>query len=103
LYKLEFLPVARKDMIEIVQYVSQKLHSPEAANRLAMDFVNSAENVLDFPYATPVYHPIRSLKHEYRKIIVKNFTMFYWIDEENKTVTVARIVYAKRDFDSLFE
>ena len=101
MYKLEYLPVARKDMIEIVRYISRELQNPDAADRLAVELVNAAESVLTFPYAAPAYQPIRSLKHEYRKILVQNYLMFYWVDEEERLVTVARVVYAKRDYGRL--
>lgn len=103
MYKLEYLPVAQRDMVEIVRYISGELQNPTAAARLAMELVNSAESVLTFPYALPAYQPIRSLKREYRKILVQNFLMFYWVDEEKKLVTVARVVYAKRDISRLLE
>lgn len=101
MYKLEYLPSARKDMLEIVEYISVKLQDPVAAENLAVELVKAAESVLIFPYSAPVYQPIRPLKHEYRKIVVKNYLMFYWVDEEKKLVTVARVVYAKRDYGKL--
>ena len=103
MYKLEYLPVAQRDMVEIVRYISGELQNPTAADRLVMELVNAAESVLTFPYALPSYQPIRSLKREYRKILVQNFLMFYWVDEEKKLVTVARVVYAKRDVARLLE
>ncbi len=103
MYKLEYLPVARKDMLEIVRYISRELQNPDAAVRLATELVDAAESVLTFPYATPAYHPIRPLKYEYRKILVQNYLMFYWIDEEKKLVTVARVIYGKRDYVRLLE
>ena len=103
MYNLEYLPVARKDMLELVRYISMELQNPDAAERLAVELVNAAERVLTFPYATPVYQPIRSLKHEYRKIPVKNYLMFYWVDEEKKLVTVARVVYAGRNYGRMLE
>ena len=103
MYKLEYLPVARKDMLEIVRYISGELQNPDAADRLAVELVNAAENVLTFPYATPAYRPIRPLKHEYRKILVQNYLILYWVDEEKKLVTVARVVYAKRDYGRLLD
>ena len=78
-------------MLEIVRYISRELQNPDAADRLAGELVNAAEGVLLFPYATPTYQPIRPLKHEYRKILVQNYLMFYWVDEEKKLVTVARV------------
>ena len=103
MYKLEYLPVAQRDMVEIVRYISEELQNPAAADRLAMELVNAAESVLTFPYALPAYQPIRPLKREYRKILVQNFLVFYWVDEEKKWVTVARVVYAKRDISRLLE
>jgi len=103
LYKLEYLPVARKDMLEIVRYISGELQNPDAADRLAVELVDAAENVLTFPYANPAYRPIRPLKHEYRKILVQNYLILYWVDEEKKLVTVARVVYAKRDYGRLLD
>ena len=61
MYKLEYLPVARKDMLEIVRYISGELQNPDAADRLAVELVDAAESVLTFPYATPAYQPIRPL------------------------------------------
>ena len=103
MYKLEYLPIAQQDMIDIVRYISYELKNPDAAEHLAEKFVEAAESVLDFPYALPVYQPMASLKHEYRKILVQNFLMFYWIEEEKKLVTIARVIYAKRDFLRLLE
>ena len=88
MYKLEYLPVARKDMLEIVRYISRELQNPDAADRLAVELIDAVEGVLHFPYATPAYQPI---------------LMFYWVDEEKKLVTVARVVYAKRDYGRLLE
>lgn len=101
MYKLEYLPVARKDMLEIMRYISQELKNPDAADRLAMALVDAAENLSAFPYASPVYQPIRPLRHEYRKILVQNYLMFYWVDEGKKLVTIARVIYAKRDYGRL--
>ena len=103
MYRLEYLPIARKDMLDIVKYISMELQNPDAANHLAVEMVDVAESLVTFPYTTPAYQPIRPLKHEYRKILVQNFLMFYWVDEEKKLVTVARVVYAKRDYGRLLK
>lgn len=103
MYKLEYLPVARRDMIEIVRYISQELHNPTAADQLAMELIEAGDSIPKFPYANPAFIPIRPLKHEYRKLLVQNYFMFYWVDEVKKLVTVARVVYARRDYKRLLE
>lgn len=103
MYNLEYLPVARQDMVDIVRYISRELNNPIAADQLAVELIEAGDSIPALPYANPAYIPIRPLKHEYRKLLVRNYIMFYWLDEEKKMVTVARVVYAKRDYKKLLE
>ena len=95
MYELEYKPLAQQDMVNIVGYISKTLHNPAAAERLAKAFIDEAEAIREFPYSMPVYHPIRPIKYEYRKLIIKNYVMFYRVDEAAKLITIARIVYEK--------
>jgi len=99
IYDLEYLPMAQQDMINIVSYISHDLSNPAAADKLADEMIEKAEKLRDFPFKNPVYHPIRPLKYEYRKQLVKNYIMFYYVSEN--LITVARVIYAHRDFDNL--
>ena len=103
MYRLEYLPIARQDMIEIVRHIGKELQNPMAADQLATELIEAGDSILGFPYANPAYMPIRPLKHEYRKLLVQNYFMFYWVDEEKRLITVARVVYAKRDYEHLIE
>ena len=103
MYSLVYLPAARQDMVDIARYISKSLHNPAAAARLAVELIEAGNSIPAFPYANPAYIPIRPLKHEYRKLPVHNYLMFYWVDEEKKLVTIARVIYAKRDYALLLE
>lgn len=103
MYKLEYLPIALNDMLGIVKYIAGELKNPIAAENLSEELVKAAEALMDFPYSNPVYTPMRPLKHEYRKITIKNYLMFYWVEEAEKTVTVARVLYGKRDYGKIIE
>ncbi|MBQ2743014.1 MAG: type II toxin-antitoxin system RelE/ParE family toxin [Oscillospiraceae bacterium] len=103
MYKLEFLPIALNDMVEIVGYIGNTLKKPIAAGNLSSEFVNVAEILSEVPYSNPVYVPLRPLKHEYRKLLVKSYLMFYWVDEEKKVVTVSRVIYGKRDYGKILK
>ena len=88
-------------MVEAVRYISETLRNPTAAERLAEELIEAGDSILTFPYANPVHMPIRPLKHEYRKLRVHNYLMFYWVNEERKLVTVARVIYARRNYERL--
>ena len=101
MYDLQYLPSARKDMVDAVRYISETLQNPTAAERLAVELIEAGDSIPAFPYANPVHMPIRPLKREYRKLRVRNYLMFYWVDEERKLVTVARVIYARRNYEGL--
>lgn len=103
MYNLQFLPVARNDMVEIVRYIGNDLQNKQAANKLADDLIDAAEKLREFPYAYPAFSPIRPTKKDYRKLVVRNYIIFYWVDESSKTVTVSRVVYAKRDYEKFLK
>ena len=103
MYHVEFLPSARQDLVGIARYIGRELCNPDAANRLADRLISSADALCNFPYAHPVYIPVRPLQYEYRKLPVQNYLIFYWVEEENKKVVIARVVYGKRDASALLK
>ena len=64
MYKLEFLPIAKRDMDDIIYYISNTLNNKKAASALAQSFINSANSILNFPYGSSACH-LGSLKYEY--------------------------------------
>jgi addiction module RelE/StbE family toxin len=101
MYKLEYLPTARQDMIGIARYITRNLANPEAAEKLSVELIEAADSLSAFPYANPAYIPIKPVLHEYRKFLVQNYLIFYRVDEKTKTVTVTRVIYARRDHEKL--
>ena len=96
-YEVKVTRQAMAQMKEIVHYISAELLAPEAANKL-LDKIRDAIAALSFmpkKYALIEEEP---WKHEgVRKIIVKNFLIYYWVDEENFKVQVIAVIYNRRD------
>jgi len=103
MYQLIFLPIARQDMIDIVQYISHNLSNPLAASALANEMVEAAEQLCSFPYINVVHQTKKPLKHEYRKLFVKKYIMFYCVDEKEKLIMIARVIYARRDHENFLQ
>lgn len=102
MYKLEYLRIAIDDMNNIVYYVSNKLNNRVAAINLATEFIKEANNLLTFPYGNSEYIPINQTKLKYRRTKIKNFLMFYTINEDNKTITIVRVLHQKQSINKLF-
>jgi len=101
MYQLEYLPMAKQDMDKIAFYISQELHNSVAAKSLINEMINTIERLIDFPYMYPAYRTILVTTNEYRKLIIKNYVIFYWVNEQDKKVVIARVIYARRDFEKL--
>ena len=103
MYNVEYLLSAVQDMVEIVTYIARELNNPSAAERIAERLAEAGESLRVFPYAQPAYSPLRPLQHEYRKLLVENYMMLYWMTEAEKRVTIARVVYARKNYAKLLE
>jgi len=103
MYQLDYLPIAIEDMTEIIKYISRVFCNPTAAESLSSEMIKAADRIKVFPYSNSVHFTIKPLKREYRKLIVQNYIMLYWVDEKEKCVTIARVIYARRDYLQLLE
>lgn len=97
-YRIRYLPIAQCDILEIAEYITEKLYNPEAAKRQVNRIVEAIRLTSEAPYMYPLHHSAQPLKHDYRKIPVNHYLVFYWVDERKKTITVARVIYGKHDY-----
>lgn len=98
-YKIEFLPSALDDLVSATDYIAQTLGNPTAAERLISKLQETLTSIEEFPFSNPAYYPIRPLQREYRKTFIENYLLLYSVDEKARIVTVARFIYAKRNYD----
>lgn len=84
-------------------YISHNLNNITASQKLRDLFISSFDKIIEFPYGIPIYKPTGVLKNEYRNYKVKNFMIFYTINEEEKIITIARVLYQKMDISNILE
>ena len=95
-YEIKVTRQALEQMREIAHYISYDLMAPEAADNLLDDLKASILKLSVLPKKYPlIEEPWRS--EGVRKIVVKNFLVYYWIDEEYNKVQVTAVIYSKRD------
>ena len=103
MYKIEFLPIAKKDIDNIIYYISHNLKNVVASKKLRDLFISSLDKIIEFPYGCSIYQPVSFLKYEYRIYKVKNFLMFYIVDDKQKIITIVRVLYEKMDISNILE
>lgn len=99
MYKIQYLPLAKIDIEEIIFYISDILQAPKAAMDLLNAFDKSIERLQQFPFSCKVYTPCKPLASEYRLLMVKNYAVFYVVYDYD--VEVHRVVYSKMDLTKI--
>lgn len=96
-YNVKVTPYAKEQMMEIREYIAYQLLNPDAARNQIIKIRAEIRKLSQFP------ERIRTIDEQpwgsqgVRKIVVSNFYVYFWIDEDNDEVHVTAIVYSKRD------
>ena len=101
MYKLRYLPLAQKDLLNIADYISDVLKAPDTAMNLIDALEESILGLKKFPFSCRVYHPEEFIETEYRCLPVKNFLVFYTV--KGYEVEIHRIIYAKMDLGKIIK
>ena len=88
---------AEAQLSDIVQYVAYKLQSPMTALRLLDTLEESINSLSEQPKRVPLVKDEPWHSNGIRRKLVKNFIVYFWIDDDAKTVHVTAVVYSKRD------
>ena len=94
--KLRFTPEAISDLAEIKRYIGKDLHNPSAAMRITKMILDQCSSLKHFPRAGAELSALTGYETELRLLICENYIALYRID--TNTVSVARIIHARRDY-----
>jgi plasmid stabilization system protein ParE len=100
-YKIVIEKTAENDLVGILTYIGNTLHEPSIALKIYSSIKKEILTLNKMPsrYAVVVEEPYRSMA--VRRIAVENYTVFYIVDENEKTVHIFRILYNRREWQYL--
>ncbi|CFY11037.1 Toxin-antitoxin system, RelE/ParE toxin family [Syntrophomonas zehnderi OL-4] len=97
-YRVDISEPAENDLMDIVRYIASQLSAPVSALHMMELLDETMTGLSDMPQRCPFIADERLSQMGYRKLIVKNYVVFFSIDEKNKVVDVERILYGRRDW-----
>lgn len=96
-YEVKLTVQAIGQIEEIAQYISKTLLEPETAQK----WVNVLQCEIEKLGSMPSRHPFTEEEPWHtrgvRKMPVKNFLVYYLINEEKKVVWITAVIYGRRD------
>lgn len=96
-YNVHITRYAYSQMKEIRQYIEEELFAPQAAKNLLLAMRDAIGKLQNMPTRHQLVEAEPWKSEGIRRIIVKNFYIYYWIDEPKETIHVTAVVYGKRD------
>ena len=97
-YSYELTPSAVRDLEGIAEYVTIQLCAKESALALLDEIEAAIVAACRFPEAAPLVTDALLARKGYRKLIVKNYLVFYIPDHNARTINVMRVMYFAKDY-----
>lgn len=96
-YIVKITDMAIGQIKEIVTYISVSLSEPETAIKWADFLKNKIADLSFMPGRYPLIDREPWKSEGVRKMTVKNFLIYYYINENEKAVWVTTVVYGRRE------
>jgi len=97
-YRVDISEPGENDLRDIVRYISAQLSAPMTALKMMETMEEAISGLAYMPQSHSLVADERLAEMGYRKLIVKNYIVFFTIDETEKVVDVERILYGRREW-----
>lgn len=96
-YSIRVTRQARDHLREIRNYIEKELISPQAAKATIAVIKETILSLRELPSRFPLTPEEFWAAQGIRRIVVKNYYVYYWIDETNHKVQIIGVIYIGRD------
>lgn len=97
-YKIEYSIPSKEDIKQSVAYISYQLKNKIAARSLANEVNKLLDILSETPRRSPIVRDSFLAMYGIRLARVKNYFLFYIVDEDTKTIYILRFLYSRRDW-----
>lgn len=96
-YTVKLTRQAEEQLREIVDYIRFTLQAPNTASKILDTLAEEIYSLDQFPYRAPLTEEEPWHSQGVHRIAVKNFLVYFWVDEAQKNVQVTGIIYGRRE------
>ena len=102
-YSFSFTDIAAADLRETLNYISENLRNPIAAQSFLQKMETSISAIRTFPLSgSPVDNPYVR-RNDIRKTMVGNYVLYCLPDHLKHEIVILRIIFGQRDRDQIEE
>lgn len=96
-YSVKITPQAQTQMLEIFSYISNNLKEPSTATYLLDELQRNILALSSFPKRMTLVNEEPWKSYGIHKMVVKNFIVYFWVNDEQKEVHITAVIYGKRE------
>lgn len=96
-YHVKVTPQAQEQMREIAHYIAFELQAPDTAMRMLATLEDAITSLSHYPGRIALTEEEPWHSYGVHKMPVKNYLVYFWIDETACKVQIMAVVYGKRD------
>ena len=97
IYNIHIMDAAKAEMREIYNHIAGELNQPAAARRISL-IEAAIQSLKENPASRALVRDTYLASKGYRMIVVKSHLVFCIVREEERAVSVMRILYGRRDW-----
>ena len=101
--KIVYTFQAQQDLKNIYEYIAYSLLVPDTARNMSRQIMQSVRSLETMPERNPLYKEEPWHSQGVRFIPVKNYLLFYTVNNETHTVSIALILYGGMDINRQLE
>ena len=102
-YEIRIVNPAEQDLNQIFGYIADTLHEPEAAARLLQSFREAIDSLRQLPFRQHLLQEEPYAALGVRRLFVGNYIVLYSAIESDHIVQVLRVLYKRREWQTLLE
>lgn len=97
-YKVIAAETVERELDAALAYIAARYSSPQAMSSLLAAFNSAKDSLKAHPTIFSIHKAAsRAAGREVRRVRVNNFGLFYFIDEEKRTVNAISLLHSKQD------
>ena len=96
-YNVKITSQAEAQIQEIIYYITHELKAPDAALHLLDILEDSFTSLAQFPQRVTLIDEEPWRTRGIHRLPVRNFLVYFWIDEVKMTVQITAVIYGKHE------
>lgn len=96
-YSVKITRQARDQLFSIRSYITNELAAPKAASNIIAILKREIKSLSQMPERIKLTDEEPWRSEGIRVMCVKNYYIYFWIDEEDRKVQITAVIYAARD------